>query len=113
VTKLASESCEACRIDAPKLSDAEINDLLNDIDGWDLITEPVKQLKKEFNFADYQSSLAFVNAIAAMADQEDHHPLMTLEWGKVTILWWSHKIEGLHKNDFICASKTESLYKAS
>lgn len=113
MTKLASESCEACRIDAPKLSDAEITDLLNDIDTWDLITEPVKQLKKEFNFPDYQSSLAFVNAIAAMADQEDHHPLMTLEWGKVTILWWSHKIEGLHKNDFICASKTESLYKAS
>ena len=113
MTKLASESCEACRIDAPKLSDAEITDLLNDIDTWDLITEPVKQLKKEFNFPDYKSSLAFVNTIAAMADQEDHHPLMTLEWGKVTILWWSHKIEGLHKNDFICASKTESLYKAS
>ena len=113
MAKLASESCEACRIDAPKLSDAEITDLLNDIDAWDLITEPVKQLKKEFNFPDYQSSLAFVNTIAAMADQEDHHPLMTLEWGKVTILWWSHKIKGLHKNDFICASKTESLYKAS
>ena len=71
MTKLASESCEACRIDAPKLSDAEINDLLNDLDAWDLITEPVKQLKKEFNFPDYQSSLAFVNTIAAMADQEE------------------------------------------
>jgi 4a-hydroxytetrahydrobiopterin dehydratase len=48
-----------------------------------------------------------------MADKEDHHPLITLEWGKVTILWWSHKIEGLHKNDFICASKTENIYNKS
>ena len=113
MSDLAANSCEACRIDAPLVSDDEASVLLKEIEGWQLIDYGVKKLKKEFNFPDYQSSLAFVNAIAAMADQEDHHPLMTLEWGKVTILWWSHKIEGLHKNDFICASKTESLYKAS
>ena len=113
VVDLVSQSCEACRIDAPRLSDSEISELLLDIDDWNLISEPVKQLKKVFSFPDYQSSLTFVNAIAAMADKEDHHPLITLEWGKVTILWWSHKIEGLHKNDFICASKTENIYKTS
>ena len=110
---LVSQSCEACRIDAPSLSNAEISELLLDIDDWNLISEPVKQLKKVFSFPDYQSSLIFVNAIAAMADHEDHHPLITLEWGKVNILWWSHKIEGLHKNDFICASKTENIYNKS
>ena len=46
-----------------------------------------------------------------MADQEDHHPELALEWGKVTVIWWSHKIKGLHKNDFICASKTDNLYQ--
>ena len=110
---LVSQSCEACRLDAPRLSDAEISELLVDIDHWNLIAEPVKQLKKVFSFPDYQSSLTFVNAIAAMADKEDHHPLISLEWGKVTILWWSHKIEGLHKNDFICASKTENIYNTT
>ena len=46
---------------------------------------------------------------AELADEEDHHPKIILEWGKVTVYWWSHKIEGLHKNDFICAAKTDSL----
>ena len=44
-----------------------------------------------------------------MADREDHHPTIILEWGKVTVFWWSHKIKGLHKNDFICAAKTDQL----
>ena len=44
-----------------------------------------------------------------MADKEDHHPKIVLEWGLVTVFWWSHAIKGLHKNDFICAAKTDSL----
>ena len=51
------------------------------------------------------------NKIANLAEQEDHHPKISLEWGKVSVLWWSHKIKGLHRNDFICASKTDDLYK--
>ena len=47
----------------------------------------------------------------ALAEIEDHHPLIILEWGKVTVKWWSHKINGLHKNDFICAAKTDLLAK--
>ena len=47
-----------------------------------------------------------------MADQEDHHPQIILECGKVTVAWWSHKIKGLHKNDFICAAKTNNIYKS-
>ncbi len=49
--------------------------------------------------------------VAALAEIEDHHPLIILEWGKVTVKWWSHKINGLHKNDFICAAKTDLLAK--
>ena len=45
------------------------------------------------------------------AEEEDHHPEIILEWGKVTVTWWSHKIKGLHKNDFICASKTDALFE--
>ena len=112
MAELLNQSCEACQIDAPILSDTEISKLMADINAWNLITEPVKQLKKIFNFPDYQTSLAFVNAIAEISEQEDHHPQIILEWGKVTILWWSHKIKGLHMNDFICASKTDNIYQA-
>ena len=109
MSDLSSSTCEACRIDAPKVSDDEANTLLNEIDNWDLIYEEVKQLKKTFSFSSYKESVDFSNKIAKMADREDHHPTIILEWGKVTVLWWSHKIKGLHKNDFICAAKTDQL----
>jgi len=51
--------------------------------------------------------------VANLAEQEDHHPEIMLEWGKVTVSWWSHKIKGLHMNDFICASKTDLIFKDS
>ena len=110
MAELQSQSCEACKIDAPRLTDTQITNLISEINDWDLIQEPVKQIKKIFSFPDYQSGVNFLNAVATMADQEDHHPELVLEWGKVTVIWWSHKIKGLHKNDFICASKTDNLY---
>jgi 4a-hydroxytetrahydrobiopterin dehydratase len=111
VSDLASSTCEACRIDAPKVSDDEVSLLINEIEGWDVIDEGVKKLKKEFNFSSYSDSKDFTNKVADMADQEDHHPQIILEWGKVTVIWWSHKIKGLHKNDFICAAKTNNISK--
>ena len=108
---LASSTCEACRIDAPKVSDDEASLLIKEIEGWDVIDEGVKKLKKEFSFSDYSDSIDFSNKVADMADKEDHHPQIILEWGKVTVIWWSHKIKGLHKNDFICAAKTNKISK--
>ena len=110
MVNLSEQSCEACRIDAPKLSEVEINTLMPDLMGWTLLHSPMYQLKKVFSFKDYQGAINFTNNLTKIADEEDHHPKIVLEWGKVTVLWWSHKIEGLHKNDFICASKTDSLY---
>ena len=110
MVNLSEQSCEACRIDAPELSEAEINTLIPDLMEWTLIKSPMHQLKKVFSFKDYQDAINFTNNLTKIADEEDHHPQIVLEWGKVTVFWWSHKIEGLHKNDFICASKTDSLY---
>ena len=108
---LASSTCEACRIDAPKVSDDEASLLIKEIEGWDLINDGIKKLKKEFSFSNYSDSVDFSNKVADMAEQEDHHPQIILEWGKVTVIWWSHKIKGLHKNDFICAAKTNNISK--
>ena len=111
MSDLAANSCEACRIDAPIVSDNEASILIKEIEGWDLINDGIKKLKKEFSFSNYSDSVDFSNKVADMADQEDHHPQIILEWGKVTVIWWSHKIKGLHKNDFICAAKTNNLSK--
>ena len=110
MVNLSEQSCEACRIDAPKLSEAEINILFSDLMEWTLNKSPMHKLKKVFSFKDYQGAINFTNNLTKIADEEDHHPQIVLEWGKVTVFWWSHKIEGLHKNDFICASKTDNLY---
>ena len=85
--------------------------LIKEIEGWDLINDGIKKLKKEFSFSNYSDSVDFSNKVADMADKEDHHPQIMLEWGKVTVIWWSHKIKGLHKNDFICAAKTNKISK--
>ena len=111
MSDLASSTCEACRIDAPMVTDDEASLLIKEIEDWQLIDDGVKKLKKEFSFSSYNDSINFTNKVANMAEKEDHHPHIVLEWGKVTVVWWSHKIKGLHKNDFICASKTDNLFK--
>ena len=111
MSDLASSTCEACRIDAPMVSDDEAFILIKEKEGWDLIDDGVKKLKKEFSFSNYNDSVDFSNKVSDMAEHEDHHPQIILEWGKVTVIWWSHKIRGLHKNDFICAAKTNKISK--
>ena len=106
---LSSQSCEACQIDAPKVPQDQIQILLSEINGWVLIDEPINKIQKIFSFKSYKDSVDFSNKVASLADDEDHHPQIVLEWGKVTVIWWSHKIGGLHKNDFICAAKTDKL----
>ena len=111
MSNLVSSSCEACRIDAPSVSHDEASELIKEIEGWHLIDDGVKKLKKEFSFSNYPDSVDFSNKVADMSEQENHHPQIILEWGKVTVIWWSHKIKGLHKNDFICAAKTDKISK--
>ena len=108
---LCDLTCEACRADAPKASASEQEAFLKDIDGWVINTDPCDMLVKKYSFESYEEAVSFTNAIAEMSETEGHHPKIILEWGLVTIVWWSHKINGLHKNDFICASKTDSLYQ--
>ena len=106
---LSSQSCEACQIDAPKVPQNQIQILLSEINDWVLIEKPINKIQKVFRFKSYKDSVDFSNKVASLADDEDHHPQIVLEWGKVTVIWWSHKIGGLHKNDFICAAKTDKL----
>ena len=110
MSDLVKQKCEACRADAPRVTDDELPDLLKQIPDWQPITtESVLKLNKVFNFNNYEEAISFTNKIAELAEEEDHHPAILLEWGRVEVTWWTHKIGGLHKNDFIAAAKTDQL----
>lgn len=110
MTALSQLKCIACRGGDPKLTDSEIMNLRAQIHDWQLKEiDGVLRLEKVFKFKDFLAALAFTNKVGAIAEEEDHHPLIVLEWGRVTIQWWTHVVKGLHKNDFIMAAKTDEL----
>ena len=107
---LSSQTCTACRADAPKLSASDVDLLLKDLPDWTLQTiGGVDQIHRSFRFKNFKDALQFTNQVGAMAEEEGHHPAITTEWGNVSVVWWTHKINGLHKNDMICAAKTDQL----
>ena len=110
--ELTREKCVACRADAPRVSEEEIAALHRQVSDW-LLTEEnaVKQLHRTFRFRNFAEALAFTTRVAELAEAEGHHPRLVTEWGKVTVAWWTHKIRGLHRNDFIMAAKTDALHR--
>ena len=109
---LAAGKCIPCRGGEPSLTDAEIADLMLHVPGWQLVErDGIPHLERVFKLKNYAQAVEFTNQIAAIAEEEDHHPLIVLEWGRVTVQWWTHLIKGLHKNDFIMAAKTDEIYR--
>lgn len=107
---LAKMSCEACRADSPAVPDAEYAALLAALPGWEVVTVAgIVQLTKKYTRADFASALDLANRIGVEAESEDHHPCIVLEWGRLTVSWWTHTIGGLHMNDFILAARCEAL----
>jgi 4a-hydroxytetrahydrobiopterin dehydratase len=108
---LVEGKCIPCRKGDLPLNDAEVTELLLQIPKWELLeVDGIKRLQRIFKLKDYVEALAFTNKIAAIAEAEDHHPLIVLEWGRVTVQWWTHVVDGLHKNDFVMAAKTDTLF---
>ncbi len=108
--KLKQLNCEVCRKGAPTISDEEIAELNPQIPNWNMIkSNGINQLERVFLFKNFAEALDFTNNVGALAETEGHHPALLTEWGKVTVTWWTHKIRGLHRNDFIMAAKTDSL----
>lgn len=103
--------CVACRRDAPRVSDEEVAELQSQIPEWELVqVDGIERLRRVFGFDDFAQALRFTNELGAIAEDEGHHPALLTEWGRVTVTWWTHKIRGLHRNDFIMAAKTDELY---
>ena len=108
MTDLADKSCAACRAGAPPATPAEIAAYLPQLPGWRIPeADGIKRLEKSFSCKNFAAALALTNRIAVIAEQENHHPAIVTEWGRVTVSWWTHAIAGLHVNDFIMAAKTD------
>jgi len=114
---LAEQSCSACRTGAIKLSDDEAKEKLAQLPQWKIVQvmeqgSPIDHLTRVYNFKNFISALQFTQAVGLLAEEHNHHPAVLTEWGKVTVDWWTHKIKGLHENDFIMAAKTDMLFNA-
>jgi 4a-hydroxytetrahydrobiopterin dehydratase len=106
---LSQRDCIPCRGDVPPLAAAELNALSDQLDsGWEVIRG--HHLQREFEFDDFLSAMGFTVGVGEMAEEQGHHPDIHLSWGKVKILVWTHKIDGLTESDFILAAKADAIY---
>jgi len=111
MSRLHEMKCEACRGGDPPLTEEQIEALRAETPRWTVIeVEGVKRLERMYRFDDFASAISFTDVVAALAEANAHHPRIVTEWGTVTVQWWTHKIRGLHQNDFIMAAKTEQAY---
>jgi 4a-hydroxytetrahydrobiopterin dehydratase len=109
--QLANSKCEACRADAPTLSGEEIDRYRPEVPEWGVVErDGIPRLERVFRFRNFVEALEFTNRVGELAEQEGHHPAILTEWGKVTVTWWTHKIRGLHRNDFIMAARTDEAH---
>jgi 4a-hydroxytetrahydrobiopterin dehydratase len=105
---LARRHCQTSSMGDQALTDRDINRLLTHVTRWHRIQEEgTDKLRRSFHFPDFKQAFNYAFAIAALAEREDHHPVICVEWGKVTVTWWTHKVRGLHENDFIMAAKCD------
>ena len=110
MSSLQESKCAACRADAPRVTDEEIAELKQQIPEWQIVArEGIPRLQRTFRLKNFAQALDLTNKVGSLAEEEGHHPALLTEWGSVTVTWWTHKIRGLHRNDFIMAAKTDRL----
>lgn len=108
---LSHERCIHPQRGTPPLSRQEIDQWMPLLPGWELIEiDGITRLQQTFRFKNYLRLLEFAQQLGTRAEEQDHHPRMIVEWGKITIQWWTHTVNGLHRNDFIMAAVTDKLF---
>lgn len=112
--QLNQAHCIPCKGGVPPANEGEIASYLIQLPGWMVVeVGGIKRITRSFAFDNFAHALAFTNRVGELAEAEGHHPTLLTEWGKVTVTWWTHKIKGLHKNDFIMAAKTDTALEAA
>jgi len=110
MTELSKAACVPCQGGVPVLTDNEIKALKLEVPLWKVVkVGGVKRLRREFTFPDFAAALAFAFRVGEIAEEQQHHPDLHVSWGKVVVEIWTHKINGLHQNDFILAAKVDQI----
>lgn len=108
---LTEIACVPCRGGVPTSTDEEIAAYMPQVPEWKLsVVEGVRRISREFAFPDFKSAMAFAVKVGDLAEREGHHPDLHVSWGKCAVETWTHKIRGLHQNDFVLAAKIDRLY---
>ena len=109
---LSQQECAPCRGDEPPLDRDAIDEMMRDIDdAWRLDEQDgVPRIRRRFKVKGFQPAIDLTVAVGRIAEEQGHHPTIVTQWGSVTVEWWTHKIKGLHANDFIMAARTDELY---
>jgi 4a-hydroxytetrahydrobiopterin dehydratase len=111
MSDLVSMHCVRVSKDDSTVSDGEVKDYKSQIPDWKILEQDgSRRIQRTYTFEDFEEALEFTNEVGELAEEEDHHPVITTEWGKVTVTFWTHVIGGLHRNDFIMAAKTDEAY---
>ena len=105
---LTQKTCVPCQGGIPPLPRAEAQKLLKETPGWTLSGDATR-INRKFTFPDFAAAQKFVNEVGDLAEREGHHPDITFGWGYADVLFFTHKIKGLHENDFIMAAKVNAL----
>jgi 4a-hydroxytetrahydrobiopterin dehydratase len=105
---LAGRSCTPCRGGVPPLDAAEAEQLRRQTPDW-VLRDGVQRIERTFKFKNFAKAFGFVARVAALAEDEGHHPDVAFGWGYVTISLQTKKIHGLHENDFIMAAKLDAI----
>lgn len=109
-TSLKNQTCQACSVGAPLIQPEAYQSFLDQLSDWHIITiDHIDRLTKVYSFKNFKKALDFANQVGEIAEDAGHHPALLVEWGQVTVTWWSHEAGGLHQNDFIMAAKTDAL----
>lgn len=107
---ISKKKCVPCQGGIPPLNKDQVKLLIKELDsGWEVSKN--RKIKKEFQFNEYSDAILFTNKVAALSEKEGHHPYIHINYKQVVIILFTHKINGLHENDFILASKCDTIFK--
>jgi len=106
--ELAAKTCVPCKGGILPLTQLEAGKLQAGVPRW-ILKDGATKIERRFEFDNFEKALQFVNRVGALAEKEGHHPDLTFGWGYCVVLFYTHKIQGLHENDFIMAAKVDRL----
>lgn len=108
---LAEQKIATYDADSVAMSPTQIDAAIKDLDDWILSDiDGISCLTRSYSFRNFSAAMDFAMQLGNAADAADHHPRLVIEWGRVDVYWWTHRVGGLFINDFIMAARSDGLY---